>query len=423
MAGPADKTTSAVTLPRCRISAWTDPAVFRTANGKFDPTALKAEVFSGQPGGYRVLDDISLLLSIIDDNTAALKVGWDTRTLPGDPKNVSTYVQQIIDHCHDVLGVQCLIGWERKDARGSKFEAWARMATPTPSVDDFTDRIVDFCEKNLKNYDGISFDIEGLTPTPDTNPAKLKANTELMKQNLSAFYRTLARKLASPGAPLPTMEGKSFDAGYDRMVAFAAAPLIGPQKEANGTEDGKIKKSRFIEHETDGRPKRDGGRFVTRSGTLQTAEPSFLIHDWEVGGANNIIVRPMCYDIDPAFTTDRLYDWHWDIVEYAVRLSKAGKMPVGCFQLGLRTNANNPGRAGQVSDAEIARRCQNFLAPSGVGVCFFPTSRSHWRQTNDALNSGLREAGRTLGQPVQQPLNDFSWQVLNQTPKPMPPSP
>ena len=77
---PLMVTKGAAVARRLRVSAWTDPLEFMTIDKHgnlrpgmtadphfFNPNALKNEVFAGQPGGFRVIDDISLLQTIIDD--------------------------------------------------------------------------------------------------------------------------------------------------------------------------------------------------------------------------------------------------------------------------------------------------------------------------------------------------------------------
>jgi hypothetical protein len=458
--------------PRCRISAWADPTVFMNgkkvtkqvtgADGKvstvtffqpdmknlFKTDALVKEVLAGrispdQKLGFRVLDDISLLVTFFDDNTPKMNVVWDSSMLQGASNDIRRqFFQQVIAHCHDVLGVQCLVGYARATAGGSQFDKWLKMKTPVPSIDEFTDAIVKFCEANLTGFDGISFDIEGLTPNA--------GSFETVKKNLVEFYQTLARKLRSPPFVSKTLpQPANFNAGYDRIVAFAAGTLIGPVKDPPTAQqpipksDGKMKKSRLLKHE-DNNPDQplleESNDYVSKTKALD-ADLAFQVHDYDAAhGDRNLLVRPMAYDnflsSDPTVFLD---DWHADICRY---VSKVLNLHPGNFQLGVKTilgpgqsdrpNPNKPGEIFKGMDGvmggnsatqpqrieHVKRRCRDLLSPYKHGLAFFPTSADFWKEANDALNPSIPEAGRLVDQPIQCPLNKAALAILNKKPKP-----
>jgi len=487
-------TKGAAVARRLRVSAWTDQTEFMTIDRKgnlkpgaqedkdsfFLPNALKNEVFAGQPGGFRVIDDISLLQTIIDDDTPGIGIGFDRRVLSfKDDATRERFFRKVISYCHDVLGVQCLIGFERArmdprprpvkkpddppDPPGKKpdktepsLSTWFKMQTPVPSIDDVTTRIVAFCDKHLPEFDGISFDLEGLAGPPSTLPFAIA--------NMEAFYTSLARKLLKE--PFPA--GASRD--RDRLVAFAAGNLIGRLPRLDGTAGDVMRSSRLLEHESNGELKRDGDNFVSASNPLKAAYME-QAQDYELGRADgNLIIRPMSYD---NFTrTDGpqvLDDWHADIIRH-MRTIKLGGPPVkignetfsepvetATFQLGLKTVPGpgqedkldkktntigkgmdgvmggfsggdmdpgskklNPAVANSLSARlkHVRARCTNLLNPNGIGVCFFPTSPSMWKDANEALNPSMPEAGVSLGHPKQAPLSLENLAVLNKTKKP-----
>lgn len=482
--GDKELTLGASVNPRCRISAWTDQTVFM--NGKtvmqdvigpdgkpvigkdgkvkqvpvfvpntknlFKTDALVKEVLAGQPSsdparGFRVLDDISLLRTFLDDNTPQMNIVWDKLVLPSDKTGDQRrkFFQQVINHCHDVLGVQCLVGYGRPEAGNSQLDKWLKMKIPKPSVDELTDAIIKFCEANLPGYDGISFDIEGLTPNA--------SNFELVKSNLTEFYQTLARKLLSPPIISKKLkEPANFNVGYDRIVAFAAAPLIGMVKDPATPKqpipksDGLMKTSRVLKHEDDDPNKpllEEDNDYVSKFAALP--DKFFTqVHDYDAAhGDRNLLVRPMAYDnFDRADPTNLLDDWHADICRYVLRVLN---LHPGNFQLGVKTiigpgqvdhehpvtkklirgmdgvmGGNNPSKPTERID-HVKRRCRDLLAPHKYGIAFFPTSASFWKEANDALNPSIPEAGRLVDQPIQCPLNKKALAVLNKTPKPSKP--
>ena len=418
-------------------------------NNLFKKDALVKEVFSGGPdpeNGFRVLDDVSLLKTFREDDKATkMKIVWDDSILQGatDDRRRDFY-QQVIKHCHDVLGVQCLVGYGLDKAGNTQLDKWLKESIPDPSIDAVTDEIVKFCETNLPGYDGISFDIEGLTPNA--------GNVELVKKNLVEFYQTLARKLLSPpiiSRKLP--QPANFNAGYDRIVAFAAAGLLGavkdpptPQK-PKPTSDGKMKKSRLLKHEGNNSANpllKDGNDFVSKSVPLD-ADLAYQVHDYDAAhGDRNLLVRPMAYDnflrTEPPHFLD---DWHADICRY---VSNDLNLHPGNFQLGVKTiigpgqkDRPNPKKPGemiigmdgvmggstppvdpQTRINHVRERCRNLLSLRKYGIVFFPTSKEFWKDANETLNPSVPEAGRVAGEPIQCPLNKAALAILNKVPKP-----
>lgn len=462
---------------RLRVSSWADPLEFMTIDKKgklrpgmtaepdfFNPGALKAEVFAGQPGGYRVIDDISLLQTIRDDNTAAIGIGFDRRVLSfKDDKVRANFFNKVIKHCHDTLGVQCLVGFERArldkvpDTPEPSLATWFKMKTPSPTIDDVTTRIVAFCDQHLPDYDGVSFDLEGLAGTPDQLPFAIA--------NMEAFYTTLARKLRKD--PFPS--GDSRD--RDRLVAFAAGNLIGRLPTRDGQNPDTMRSSRKLAHEPGGELSRDASNnYVSATDPLKAA---FMeqAQDYNLGRADqNLIIRPMAYDnflrTDGAQVLD---DWHADIVRYMRTIKLAGPpvkigketftdpVETATFQLGLKTvpgegqedkldaksgtvKTGMDGVMGGFSGGDmdptshklnhaqpnslaarikhVRERCTNLLNPNGIGVCFFPTSPGLWKDANEALNPTMPEAGVSLGHPKQAPLSQENLDLLNKTKKP-----
>lgn len=489
-------TKGAAVTRRLRVSAWTDQTEFMTIDRKgnlkpgvkedresyFNPDALKNEVFAGQPGGFRVIDDISLLQTIIDDDTPGIGIRFDRRVLSFEKDAArERFFNKVIDYCHDVLGVQCLIGFERarmdprpkpkpkptnpdepkptKPEPPEKLEpslsTWFKMQTPVPSIDDVTTRIVAFCDKHLPGFDGISFDLEGLSGPPSTLPLAIA--------NMEAFYTSLARKLRKE----PWPSGATRD--RDRLVALASGNLIGRLPTRDGQNPDTMRSSRLLKHEPNGELARVGDDYVSASDPLKAAYME-QAQDYNLGRADqNLIIRPMAYD---NFTrTDGpqvLDDWHADIVRY-MRTIKLGGPPVkignetfsepvetATFQLGLKTVPGpgqedklekdgtiskgmdgvmggfsggdrdpgskklNPAVANSLSARinHVRARCTNLLNPNGIGVCFFPTSPSMWKDANEALNPTMPEAGVSLGHPKQAPLSLENLALLNKTKKP-----
>ena len=472
--GETQAVRGAAPAQRLRISAWVEPIAFMNgewvettdADGNktrtfhpnmanlFNTNALKAEVRSGQPSGHRVIDDLSLLVTIIDNDKPDLKTIWDPLNLQGSGDDVrKDFYQKCIKHCHEVLGVQCLIGFARTHMEGFKkpitnaaglvikrepaLSTWFKMSTPKPSIAQVTDDIIAFCETNMPDYDGISFDLEGL--------AGLDSDLPAAKANMAKFYQEIARKLCS-SKPLAPLNPAVHDPGYDRLVAFASGNLIGPVG-----ADGKImRSSRHLKHDGIGGPLSRGadGGFI---GTTPPLKAGFAenAQDYSLGTpARNLIIRPMAYDnflnTDSVDVQKQLLDdWHADIVRYM----KGSDLATATFQLGVKT-IDGPGQknrvpaAGETPDAldkkgnktmmhgmsgvmggvgasdsdrikHVRERCRNLLHPNRIGLCFFPTSKAFWKAANEELNPSTPEAGRLIGHPKQCPLSQELIDVLN----------
>jgi hypothetical protein len=425
-------------MSRHRISNWTSQEMFLNGSMtkpirpffKPKPSLLSAVWVDDGKGTHnriRCIDDISLLVTISDNNernddgTPKMKPDWDKRFLRGDP-DVPDFYRQIIQYCHDTLGVQCLIGWENKDAHKTAFEDWIMGAeikvdrlgnrsitgytgTPSPTVDVVAQSIVDFMDANLPEADGISFDIEGLGGSKA--PENLRTT---VRDNLTAFIEALARLLHSPKL---VSKPKGRDPGYDRIVAVTAGPLIGHAKNSKGKSDGKMKKSRWLKHDqSPGSPLSvdANGDFITANDfTLANADWAFEVWDYNAAKAGNILIRPMAYDNSAVNAPNRLDDWHADIVHY---VTHELNLHPGNFQLGIKTASGN---AVMPSPSWVARRCKELLAPNDHGVIFFPQSGTFWNAANEALNPSALEAGKKAGEPLQCPLNAKAIARLRQT--------
>lgn len=482
-------TKGAAVARRLRVSAWTDPLEFMTIDKHgnlrpgmkadphfFNPNALVNEVLAGQPGGFRVIDDISLLQTIIDDDTPGIGIRFDRRVLSAtNDATRKGFFNKVIAHCHDVLGVQCLIGFERArmdpkprppkkpddppnkppDKLEPSLSTWFKMATPVPSIDDVTTRIVAFCDEHMPEFDGISFDLEGLAGPPSTLPFAIA--------NMEAFYTSLARKLRKEPWPAGAVRDR------DRLVTLASGNLIGRRPNLKGERGHVMRSSRKLKHEPNGELSRVGDDYVSATDPLEAAYME-QAQDYELGRADqNLIIRPMSYDnFQRTDGPQVLDDWHADIVRH-MRTIKLGGPPVtignetfsepvetASFQLGLKTVPGpgqedqvdpkgtikkgmdgvmggfsggdrdpvskrlNPAKANSLSARikHVRERCTNLLHPNGIGVCFFPTSPGMWKDANEALNPTMPEAGVSLGHPKQAPLSVENLAVLNKTKKP-----
>lgn len=461
--------------PRRRLSAWCALEDFLGGGKTVVPNVLLKQV---RPGDRRpIIDDLSLLRTIEEKlvrkqlakdgqpEEVELEVVFDDLTLQWaktDDERAKT-VRAVIDHCHQVLGVQVLIGFGHMDSKGTPIDLWLNLpvveSSPldnSPRHDTFCNAILAFCEQHFPGYDGVSFDLEGVSVMGPHTQRKPKDEPDFalyqrylavggeehkrlqrlghqetdfwvwrVTTNLTHLYRTLALKSTSPPLRPPS---SATARGWDRIVAFAGAGVIGavpppdPRKPPPTTPTTFFK-SRMLEH--DGADiKRVPGQndFVTKSGTLASAEASFRMHDYfGVRGVRNAIIRPMAYDIfrtnDPRVVLD---DWHTDIVRYVKRVMN---LHPGNFQLGVKT-FDGPGQLaggmdGVMKDpAWVKQRCEDLLAPEDLGLCLFALSTSFWKDANDGLNPTNPFAGLaasttpdpTTGvvareQPVQVPLN------------------
>jgi hypothetical protein len=453
---------------RLRLSAWVDPVAFM--NGHKDGQIFQPDIDNlfkpafvneALDGGRPVIDDLSLLATLRDDDSPALNIGFDPDMLqmsaprdatPAERKAVADkafalrkgFYNAVIKHCHEVLGVQCLIGFARTRLdphdRGEgvpkepRLATWFKMATPVPSIDDVTTRIVNFCEEHLPEFDGISFDLEGL--------AGLPAGIDVARDNVMGFYTALAEKLRNPPLVVPDPAVRPFfdpKRQYDRLVTFAAGNLIGDVKDENGVRTGTLRSSRMLKHDPDGQPSRDPDDpddFVSATHPLRAGFAEQAQDYRRALSDRNLIVRPMSYDnFKRGDSQQVLDDWHADIVRFMDSLRVAASaggvlalpagttLQLGNFQLGVKT-IDGPGQLqsgmdgvmGGVGKAEgdrikhVIARCRDLLNPHRIGICFFPTSANFWKPANKALNPSVPFAGQLIGHPVQcaigQPMID-----------------
>lgn len=461
---------TAAAHPRHRLSAWCAIEDFLGGGKQVVPKIFLDKI---RPGDRRpIVDDLSLQRTIqelggkdkfgadgeLEDIDMSVRFDPMSMQFATSDAEKAKVVTAIIDHCHQVLGIQCLIGFTHGNAKDATISRWLNLPvveqTPlgnSPRHDAFCDKILAFCEANFPGYDGVSFDLEGVPVfrrgKPDKQPdfklwqqslasgEEHERMTQLGHQendffvwrvttNLTHLYRTLALKTTSPPLRPPS---KAKDRGWDRVVAFAAAGLIGKvpdaQKEkeraaqrakdqaAGKTPDpvNDLFKTRLLQHDGADIKRGPGANdFVTKDGTRQPAEASFRMHDYfGVRGVRNAIIRPMAYDAfkrdDPRQVLD---DWHADIVRYVKRVMN---LHPGNFQLGIKTldgdGQTKNGMDGVMKDPLwVKQRCRDLLAPEDLGVSLFAASVSFWKDANDGLNATNPRAGLRDG-PIQVPLN------------------
>lgn len=479
---------------RRRLSAWTTIENFLDGSGNVDPKAF-VEKGRPNPGKPPIIDDLALLRTIAEvpidpkkpvELGGALTIRFDpfpnkdlgtqARFEPGDTADVkakkleaydkkqSALITSIIDHCHEKLGIQCLVGFCHMDSANTQIETWLNLPVEPdppgkpsgqwPRHDAFCDEIIGFCEKRFPGYDGISFDLEGIRVARFKTGSKIDPKKEpdfpLYQQslqsgeekerldalghqeldfltwrvttNVTRLYANLGLRLTSP-LLRSSMAGKDKDAsdrGWDRIVAFAGSGLIGALPQPPDPKDKTLYKSRLLEWKdgeivrkgnNDFEPKKDA-----KSGNPikpLPAEDAFRMHDYfGVRHVRNVIIRPMAYDnFEFAAPRSHVDGWHADIVRYVKRVMN---LHPGNFQLGVKTfpgdnnkpSPQNPkGRGGMMTDPKwVKQRCTDLLAPEDLGVCLFQASQMFWKDANDGLNPTNPEAGHA-GQPVQVPLN------------------
>ena len=493
--------TTASARPRRRLSAWCSLENFKNSSGHVDPTFLLSTCRPGDQAP--MIDHLSLLRTIEETNfnpkTGNLDIEFDSLTMafaqPTPPTdrtdeerrawrkkseaeqkvdqkkwtfaNKAQYVRDVIDHCHHVLGVQCLVGFGHMNYKGIELDKWLNLPIQleeplgnSPRHDAFCNKILAFCEQNFPAYDGVSFDLEGVSvvdaETTGRDPTKepdwplyqralapggeeherLQAVghqetdfwTWRVTTNLTLLYRTLAEKSSSPPLRPPF---SAVDRGWDRIVAFAGAGVIGALPTPG--QPGVFYKSRHLQHGSDGDIARGSGPydFVTKPGTLATAESAFRVHDYfGIRHTRNAIVRPMAYDIFKNTDVERvLDDWHTDITRY---VKHSMNLHPSNFQLGVKTFPGDgqkdhhdekgqfvQGMDGIMADPQwVKRRCEDQLAPEDLGLCLFQISSNFWAEANAGLNPTNPGAGTAAPttrdpatgiapppQPIQCPLN------------------
>jgi hypothetical protein len=403
---------------RLRFSSWLDPLdlllLKHDANLKSKRTpilkpnsagragpVLDTSTLDGQDG---LIDDISLQRTLRNDEQ--MKVVWDTQFLtflvvPSSTKDPNMldpekrkvkqkeldddrleYFKTCVKAAHQ-RQMQFLAGYallkpkppgpnasdldkhffQSELGKFVAFNNWIKQPSLTnPSVDAFTQSIVTFLDQ--LGCDGISFDIEGLSTglpleTQGMPAAQFKslqqarlAECHRLAGNIGTFYATLADKLSAT----------------KRLVAVATAGLTSPDHIQN------------------------------------TVPPDmFLIQGFDVGqGRPNVLIRPMAYDNFTANVRDDdplIKDWHQQIVDFALKQVSNSQ-----FQLGIRTTQRTGFGAFITRTDVLQDRCTNMLrADKKVGLILFPTSQSHWKDCDDALNPkpNTPAAGKFKDQPVQ----------------------
>jgi hypothetical protein len=375
---------------RLRVSSWVNPGIFVdaskiTGKGKPDPDQIfvknampeavvtypaKLPANAGKNIKLRVLDDAALLRTFVNPSGAdgMKNISWDRALLPSltskDDDVRRQVFKRIINRCHKELGTLCLAGFTIIQDPGvanpihDTFDAWLKKDPPDPSVDNVVDQLVKLSTTGMQDsatddfFDGISFDIEGLT---SGGSDKVMAT---MQKNFISFYQKLADALAPFGC----------------IVALAPPAMI---------SDTML---------TDTVPVNDPKNMVS-----SRIQPYDL-----AAGRSNLLIRAQGYDAGKDGAA--LKTFHGQVVDYAVK-----KVGAANFQLGVKTQAGS----GQVSLSDVLDRCTNLLLPNEVGISFFPTSASFWRSANDKLNPQIREAGRYVQfHPVQSPLF-AKWGTIN----------
>lgn len=493
---------------RRRLSAWTTIDNFLDAAGGVDP---KAFVDRGRPDPAKppIIDDLALLRTISEvpkDPAKPVELGGEL-TVQFDPfpnanlgghagfekddspdtkkaklaaydAKQSARITAILDHCHQVLGIQCLVGFTHMDSANTQIEAWLNLpvqADPVgkpsgqwPRHDAFCDEIIGFCEKRFPGYDGISFDLEGIRVIrfrigskidPAKEPdfplyqASLQSGEEKERldtlghqeldfltwrvtTNLTRLYTSLGTRLSSPilRRSLAGKDNDASDRGWDRIVAFAGSGLIGALPQPPDPADKTLYKSRLLEWKDGEIVRRGTHDFETKKHETSgkeikplPAEAAFRMHDYfGMRHSHNVIIRPMAYDnFDFDAPRTHVDGWHADIVRYIRRVMN---LHPGNFQLGVKTfpgdnnkpsKSNPKGRGGMMTDPKwVKQRCTDLLAPEDLGICLFQASQMFWKDANDGLNPTNPEAGHA-GQPVQVPLNAKAAAFYN-PPKPTP---
>ena len=260
--------------------------------------------------------------------------------------------------------------FKTKKANFDGFNGWINDAadgSENPKMDTFVKTLVAFYQKHCASYDGISFDIEGLTP----------------RQNSDAGIDKLAKAVSS-------FFGKVADALPSQIVGVATGALI----------DAKT-------------------AFNNDNGTTVKALVQARVMPYEMAvGHKNLIVRPMMYDGQPLNSAGKhegMMQWQRDMCDYALKKCNSGSgIPNGSFQVGLKTlaagGADGHGIGSVTTGSDIvahAKLCRTHMARANsadnVGIIFFPgIGASSYKDVDAAINAGAPRAG-LAGTPVQVP--------------------
>jgi hypothetical protein len=405
---------------RRRISVWAQPNDVM-ARGTSTVNAAYTKL-----GG--VLDDVSLQMTFC--NSAKMNaVIWDFDFLPGGKDAEKDKWLADVKSGLGAVKIQVLAGYElmrldpakrpalptqlpgeetaafaartkraradqvRFDAKSGSFNGfndWLNASIAggeTPKMDSFVTSLQTFFEGHCKGYDGISFDIEGLGPTGSNTVAQ-------MAKAVSTFY------------------GKVADAIWPKVVGIAAGALV------SATDA-------FNDYATGGPP--------TAPSRSQRAIAGALVQPYEMAVNHpNLIVRPMMYDGQPAFSKTKgaprdpvegMLQWQRDMCVYALVTCNGGKgIANGSFQVGIKTNSQGgTGLGGVTTEARIlahATECRTHKSrrtaalpagrdpdiPDDVGIIFFPglSGVTTYPNIDGALNPTGPAAG-LVGTPIQVP--------------------
>jgi hypothetical protein len=402
---------------RRRISVWAVPNDVM-ARGT---TTLGAK-YTGLGG---VLDDVSLQATFYN-NPKMTGVIWDFDFIPGGKDAEKDKWLADVKKALAADGIQVLAGYElmhldpkeqprppvkqpgESDAdfagRQSKFKAnltrfnakkasfdglndWLNASIDggeAPAMDTFVASLVAFYNQHCKDYDGISFDIEGLGPTgPHT--------VDQMARAASTFY------------------GKIADAIWPKIVGVANGALVSATAAFNHYKNG-------------GPP--------TSPSSSQAAMSGALVNPFEMAANHpNLIVRPMMYDGQPAFSATKgapddkhegMMQWQRDMCMYALVTCNGGKgIRNSSFQVGIKTTSTGGTGLGGVTTAQTilahATECRTHKSrktqgaqdpdvPDDVGIIFFPSlgSSTTYGNVDGAINPTGPKAG-PVGTPLQVP--------------------
>ena len=266
--------------------------------------------------------------------------------------------------------------YNTKKANFDALDNWLNAAidgNESPKMDVFVASLVAFFNKHCPDYDGISFDIEGLTPTGSHT-------VDAMGKAVSRFFGAVAAAIDP------------------KIVAVATGALVSPTNAFNNYKGG------------------------SKSGS-QTAIVSAQTMPYEMAvGHANLIVRPMMYDGQPAHDGgqhEAMLQWQRDMCVYALVTCNGGKgIASGSFQVGLKTSAKGGTGLGAVTtkgdikDHATECRTHKSRTSSGatapdiaddVGIIFFPSiGPTTYADVDAALNPGAAPAGSS-GTPLQVP--------------------
>ena len=361
---------------RRRISVWAQP------NDVMPRGASTVNSAYTKLGG--VLDDVSLQMTFC--NSAKLDaVVWDFDFLPGGK---DTEKDKWLADVKSARADQ--VRFDAKSGAFNGFNDWLNASiagSESPKLDVFIKTLQTFFDTHCKGYDGISFDIEGLGPTGSNTVAQ-------MAKAVSTFY------------------GKVADSIWPKAVGIAAGALVSATDAFNDYANG-------------GPP--------TAPSRSQRAIPGALVQPYEMAVNHpNLIVRPMMYDGQPAFSKTKgaprdnaegMLQWQRDMCVYALVTCNGGKgIANGSFQVGIKTNSQGgTGLGGVTTETNLLRHateCRTHKSrktatlpagqdpdiPDDVGIIFFPSLSgvTTYAKIDGALNPTGPAAG-IVGTPIQVP--------------------